>query len=138
MKRELKIGVTADVIIDYGIERGIVYVERGNEPFKGHFALPGGFYEPGESIEQTALREAREETNLELRLSNMKLLGVYSKPGRDPRGPVVTVVYYVKLTGQEPRAGDDAADVKILKNKPNKLAFDHSQIIDDYMKIRSK
>lgn len=109
--------------------RPIVLIERRNPPF-GH-ALPGGFVDVGESLERAAVREAREETGLDVALQ--VLLGCYSSPDRDPRGHTVSAVYVAHATG-EPRAMDDARalDIYTLDALPESLAFDHALILEDY------
>ncbi len=112
--------------------RGIVLVERRNPPVG--LALPGGFVEVGESVEDAAVREIKEETGLDVRLSH--LLGVYSDPRRDPRFHVVSVVFVGDAEG-EPKAGSDAKDVRIfsLEDIPlEKLVFDHRRIILDFLR----
>ncbi len=123
---------TTDVII-YDPEHsnlGIVLIERVNEPLG--FALPGGFVDEGESVEQAAVREMHEETGLTVELQG--LLGVYSHPKRDPRSHTLSVVYVGKaLNAQDLCAGDDAkhAAFYALDALPP-LVFDHMQILDDY------
>jgi 8-oxo-dGTP diphosphatase len=123
--------LTVDVVIELIDRPGrpIVLIERRNPPH-GH-ALPGGFVDVGETVEAAALREAREETGLDVTLT--RLLGVYSDPTRDPRGHTVSVVYVGEARG-EPRAGDDAARVRIVDpaERPT-LAFDHARILADYL-----
>ncbi len=112
--------------------RGIVLVERRNPPVG--LALPGGFVEVGESVEDAAVREIKEETGLDVRLSH--LLGVYSDPRRDPRFHVVSVVFVGDAEG-EPKAGSDAKNVRIfsLEDIPlEKLVFDHRRIILDFLR----
>ena len=82
--------VTADVIIRYP-DGGIILIKRGKEPFLGSWALPGGILEEGETVEQCAVREAKEETGVSVNLR--ELVGVFSEPGRDPRGHYVTIVF---------------------------------------------
>src|SRR5437868_14343196 len=85
-------------------ERGrVLLIRRRNDPYKGQYALPGGFIEAGETAEQCALRELREETGIEA--DNLRLIGVYSHPRRDPRFHTITVAYLVSVTGQTPCAG---------------------------------
>ena len=123
--------ITADVIIE--INDGIVLIERRNPP--PGWAIPGGFVDMGESLEQAALREAREETGLSVTLR--ALLGIYSDPLRDPRGPTVTAVYVGTASG-EPKAGDDAGALRVVQpgDRSIELAFDHRQILDDYIEFR--
>ena len=121
--------LTVDVIIEYD-DGSIILIERGNDPFKGSLALPGGFVEYGETVESAAAREAREETGLEVEL--VGLVGVYSDPNRDPRGHTVSVVFRGKVTGGEMAADTDAADVvRTADYFARPLAFDHEQILTD-------
>ncbi len=119
--------VTADIIIRY--QNGIVLIERKNEP--AGWALPGGFVEIGESVEEAAVREAREETSLEVTLAEQ--FHVYSKPGRDPRFHTVTVVFIGTGTGML-KGRDDARRAEVFRpeNLPKQIAFDHREIINDY------
>jgi 8-oxo-dGTP diphosphatase len=127
--------LTVDVIIEMvdRAERPIVLIERRNPP--PGWALPGGFVDVGETLEQAAVREAREETCLEVTLT--RLLGCYSDPSRDPRGHTVSAVYIGEARGT-PRAEDDARAVKLytLNQLPAELAFDHAQILADYQQLR--
>jgi 8-oxo-dGTP diphosphatase len=121
--------LTVDAVITDAL-RGVVLVRRGRPPFEGRWALPGGFVEPGETCESACAREALEETGLEVRVT--ALLGVYSTPGRDPRGPTVSAVYLCVPTGGEIRGGDDAALAAWLDDLSNlSLAFDHDAILSD-------
>ncbi len=120
------------------IEEGkILLIRRGREPFKGKWALPGGFVEYGESVEDAVIREFKEETGLDAEI--IKLLGVYSDPNRDPRGHTVSIVYMLKRKGGELKEGDDAAEVGFfpLDSLPE-LAFDHGKIIEDAIKNQIK
>jgi len=124
--------VTVDAIIE--LPEGIVLVKRSNPPFG--WALPGGFVDCGESLEEAVVREAKEETNLDL--TQVKQFHTYSDPGRDPRFHTVGTVFTAKAKGIM-RAGDDAAEIKIVKlNQIDKLelAFDHKKVLQDYLKLK--
>ncbi len=110
----------------------IVLIERRNPPLG--WALPGGFVDVGETLEAAAVREAREETGLDVTLQ--ALLGCYSNPERDPRGHTVSPVYVAVAQG-EPHAADDARDVALVDPRaPDKpLAFDHAVILADYVEF---
>jgi len=112
--------------------KGIVLIERNNPP-RG-LALPGGFVEVGESVESAAVREMKEETGLDVKLSG--LLGVYSRPDRDPRFHVVSVVFIGDAEG-EPEAGSDAKRVRVFRLEEiplDELVFDHREIILDFLR----
>jgi len=120
--------LTVDVVIK--TRGGVVLVRRGNEPYKGRWALPGGFVEYGERVEDAAVREAKEETGLDVKLG--RLVGVYSEPGRDPRGHVVGICFMAKPVGGKLEASSDAADARVFREIPWKgLAFDHAKILKD-------
>lgn len=127
------IALTVDLVILYN--NGVVLIKRGNEPYKDCWALPGGFVEYGERVEDAAIREGKEETGLNIEL--IKLIGVYSDPNRDPRGHTVTAAFLAKGEGKL-RGGDDAREAKVFKFEELKhirLAFDHEKIIEDALKI---
>lgn len=125
-----KVILTADVIIE-NEDGSIVLVKRKNKPYKKEWSLPGGKMDDDETIEQTAVREVREETGLEIYLK--KIIGVYSQPDRDPRGRYVSVAFLAKITGGKLEAGSDAADIITTHDfSERKLAFDHNQILQDY------
>ena len=136
MKEFIRPSLTADVTIIK--DSRVLLVRRARDPFKGFWALPGGFIEPGETVEQCAIREAKEETGLDIEIIDIN--NVYSKPGRDPRGWTVTVNFLCKATSQDLKAGDDAADAAwIPLNELPHLAFDHSEALQDALtKINSK
>jgi 8-oxo-dGTP diphosphatase len=120
--------ITADGILLK--DNQILLVQRKNEPFKGKWALPGGFVEYGEKTEDTVVREVFEETGLKTKIR--ELAGVYSDPKRDPRGHTITVVYILERSRGKLKAGDDASDVKFFKvNKLPVLSFDHNVIINE-------
>ncbi len=108
-------------------QKGIVLIRRENPPFQGCYALPGGFVEVGETVEQAVQREAREETGLQI--DRLHLIGIYSDPGRDPRGHVVSAAFLARGRGNLV-CGSDArtAEVFSLSGLPS-LAFDHDRII---------
>lgn len=108
----------------------VALIRRGNPPFKGAYALPGGFVDVGETVEAACRRELREETALEA--GELTLLGVYSDPARDPRGHTCSVVFMTDVGDQRPRAGDDAADVEMVADwRSLDLAFDHALVLAD-------
>jgi len=120
-----------DVIIPS--EEGVVLIQRGSDPFEGQWALPGGFVEVGETVKQAAVREAVEETGLNVELA--RLVGVYSEPDRDPRGHNVSVAFLARVLGGEPSAATDAAEVVVLDPCSVELAFDHRKIVDDALSL---
>ncbi|MCX9012116.1 MAG: NUDIX hydrolase [Candidatus Methanoperedens sp.] len=123
--------LTVDVVIIY--KGKIVLIKRKNPPFQDFFALPGGFVEVGETVESAAVREAKEETGLDIELDTelIKLLGVYSDPSRDPRGHTVSICYLAKGSGKL-KAGSDAKDIGLFDmNEIPRLAFDHNKIIEN-------
>jgi len=123
---------TVDIIIE--IEpKGIVLIKRKNPPYG--WAIPGGFVDYGESLEEAALREAKEETNLDVKLT--KQFHTYSDPNRDPRHHSISTVYIAKAKGV-PKAKDDALEIGIFDDLdlPDEIAFDHRSILKDYFKLR--
>ena len=121
--------LTADCVV-VRASGEVLLVRRGNEPFKGCWALPGGFMEMDETIEHCAVRELMEETGIEVDESMLSLVGVFSAPGRDPRGRTVTAAYLVRADVGEAKAGDDAAEVRWWPlNALPPLAFDHDAVI---------
>ncbi len=118
------------------ISRGrLLLVRRGRPPFRGRWALPGGFVEAQETVEQAVVRELREETGLDGRIAS--LLGVYSGPDRDPRGPTASVVFLMRGRAGTPHGGDDAAEAAWLPVRAAQgLAFDHGCIVRDALRRR--
>jgi len=121
--------LTVDGIILH--KNRIVLVKRKNPPFKNCYALPGGFVDYGETVENAIVREVKEEAGLETKIKN--IFGVYSDPERDPRGHTVTIVYELNVIAGKMKSGSDAKDVKLfsLNNLPE-LAFDHKKILKDF------
>ncbi len=121
--------LTVDCVVFDG-EGRLLLIRRGKEPFKGQFALPGGFVDAGETVEIAALRELREETGVVGTIE--RLVGVYSDPKRDPRGHSVSVAFLVSPVTALVRGGDDAAEAQFVADwREAKLAFDHEQIVAD-------
>ncbi|MFB6088238.1 MAG: NUDIX domain-containing protein [Candidatus Aenigmatarchaeota archaeon] len=123
---------TVDVLVESNGK--IILVKRGNGPFKGKLALPGGFVEFGETVENAAKREMKEETNLQVRLKD--LLGVYSDPDRDPRGHTISTVFVAEIESGEIKGGSDAEeamwlDLDVIEEED--MAFDHFKIIQEYI-----
>jgi argininosuccinate lyase len=118
---------TVDIIIL--IDSKVLLIRRKNEPFG--WAIPGGFVDFGESVEDAAVREAKEETGLDVEL--VRLVGVYSSPERDPRTHTISTVFYAKANGK-PKAGDDAMDLELFEkdNLPEDIVFDHKKILGDF------
>ena len=130
-----KPSVTADGIVLKGND--IVLIKRGKEPFKGSYALPGGFLNYGERLEECAVREVLEETGVKTKV--VELVGIYSSPDRDPRGHFVTAVYHLEPVGGMLKAGDDAKDAEwVPLDKLPKFAFDHGKIIQDFLSKRKE
>jgi len=121
---------TVDIIIE--VDGGkIILIKRKNDPIG--WAIPGGFVDYGESLEEAAIREAREETSLDIRL--IKQMHTYSRPDRDPRQHTISTVYIAKGRGL-PEAADDAAEIGTFTQDslPDPLMFDHKEILSDYFK----
>jgi ADP-ribose pyrophosphatase YjhB (NUDIX family) len=124
--------LTVDIIIEVGGDQ-IVLIERKNPPYG--WALPGGFVDYGESLEKAALREAKEETSLDVTLTEQ--FYTYSDPSRDPRHHTVSTVFIARAGG-EPKGGDDARAARLFgeDHLPLALAFDHARILQDYFKFK--
>ena len=125
--------VTVDAVILYK-GNSILLIRRKNPPFKGELALPGGFVDIGETVEEACSREAYEETNLHINI--IKLVGVFSDPNRDPRGHTISIAYLCELLQKDetPKAKDDALSIEVIplkKLSSLKLAFDHFEIIKE-------
>jgi 8-oxo-dGTP diphosphatase len=138
-KKSITLTVDGIVILPSETEvKDVLLIRRNNSPFKNHLALPGGIVEYGESTEKAVVREVREETSLEVQIK--RLVGVYSDPGRDPRGHFVTIAYLCTPVGGKLKAGDDAQEAltteftnENLCQLGPQLAFDHQQILMDVL-----
>jgi 8-oxo-dGTP diphosphatase len=133
-----KPSITVDtVIFDESSDENkkFILIKRKNNPFKDQWAIPGGFVEYGETIESAAIREAKEETGIDIELK--KLFNVYSKPDRDPRGHTITIVYLATGNIDDMEAGSDAEDTQACsfdELSSLKIAFDHEKILNDIFK----
>lgn len=126
--------LTTDIFI-FDDDLNFILIKRKNEPYKDYWALPGGFVDYGECVEDAAIREALEETSIDVELK--ELVGVYSEPSRDPRGHTVSIAYTARGDMKKMNAADDACDIGIFKQdnlEKLNLAFDHSKIIKDCLK----
>ena len=126
---------TADIILQQ--DSKVLMIRRKKEPFKGSLALPGGFVNEGETVEEAIKREAKEEISLEV--EPIDILGVYSDPARDPRKHTMSTVFIGIVVGGQERAGDDAASiewVELDEIEKQQVAFDHIQMLRDYRKWR--
>ena len=123
---------TVDIIIEIN-SKGVVLIKRKNPPYG--WALPGGFVDYGESLEEAAVREAKEETDLDVKL--IEQFHTYSDPNRDPRHHSISTVYIAEAKGT-PHAEDDAMEIGIFNgsNLPEEIAFDHRSILKDYFKSK--
>jgi 8-oxo-dGTP diphosphatase len=126
--------LAVDAVIFF--QEGIVLINRVNPPYQGCFALPGGFVEMGEMVEDAVRRETKEETGL--LIDCLSLVGVYSDPGRDPRGHVVSLAYLAKGKG-ELLPGSDASSARVFAlHALPPLAFDHDRIIKDALLLAGR
>ena len=117
----------------------ILLIKRRKDPYKNCFALPGGFVNEGETIEDAIIREVYEETSLDVH--PIDILGVYSDPKRDPRGHMMTVVFIVTILEGNARAGDDAKEiiwVPLEKLNDIQIAFDHKLLIQDFLRWKKE
>jgi 8-oxo-dGTP diphosphatase len=125
--------LSVDCVV-FDAEQRLLLIRRKYPPFQGQYALPGGFVEYGETVEQAAARELAEETGLNA--VKLRLIGVYSEPGRDPRGHVISVAYLADVADYKATAGDDAAAAEFVENwRAHALAFDHNWIVSDAMAL---
>lgn len=129
--------VAVDIIVEK--DDKLLMIRRGGETFKYSHALPGGFIEEGERVEDAAVREMKEETNVDV--EPIEILGVYSMPHRDPRGHIVTVVFICKMLGGKVKAGDDAAGIEWVHFNDifrKRLSSDHPLVIENYLKWKKE
>ena len=128
--------VTADAVLfaEKDSQKYVLLIQRGNDPYKGYWAFPGGFLNMDETVARCAERELEEETGIVL--TGMQLVGIYSDVERDPRGRVITAAYAAMTTMPEATAADDAAAAQWGPlNALPKLAFDHDKILADAMRV---
>jgi 8-oxo-dGTP diphosphatase len=123
--------LTVDAVIILESNK-VVLIRRKNPPFQGQLALPGGFVDIGETVEMACIREAKEETNIQVQIKH--LIGIFSKPDRDPRGHTVSITYLCEpaTSDEKPIAKDDAASLELVNIEDissKQLAFDHSTIV---------
>ena len=126
--------VTIDCVVFK--DDAVVLIKRCHEPFKDRYALPGGFVELNETVEDACRRETLEETGLVVR--NQKLIGVYSEPSRDTIRHTVAIAFLAEADLSTLKAGDDASHVELVKGwRDLPLAFDHKRIIEDAWKLKT-
>jgi len=125
--------LTTDCVV-FDARGYVLLIRRKHDPFKGSYALPGGFVDVGERVEDACRRELKEETGLEV--GALRLIGVYSDPNRDPRGHTCSIAYLARVGRAEPQAGDDAAWAGWVADwRAEVLAFDHAAILSDAEKL---
>jgi 8-oxo-dGTP diphosphatase len=123
------------VVVD--AEGRLLLIRRGNPPHKGKYALPGGFVDVGETVEDACRRELLEETGVNA--GRLQLIGVYSDPARDPRGHTCSVAFLTRIARAVPKAGDDAAAAEWVKGWSKlDLAFDHAKIVGEARRLLRK
>ncbi len=124
--------LTVDCVVFH--DNAVVLIRRAYEPFKGWYALPGGFVEVGETVEAACRRETREETGLVI--EDLKLIGVYSDPARDPRRHTVSVAFLGRADISSLKAGDDASSAELVTDWQHaRIAFDHQEILRDAWRL---
>jgi 8-oxo-dGTP diphosphatase len=123
------------IVEEKGNPESILFIKRKHSPYKGKWALPGGYLNCGkETLEEAGIRELEEETSLISKTKDLTLIGVYSDPKRDPRGHVISHAYFVYRYSGTPKAKDDAQKYKWFKlDSLPPLAFDHARIMQDYI-----
>jgi 8-oxo-dGTP diphosphatase len=132
-----KPSITVDTVIFNGFpgeNKKFILIKRKNNPFKNHWAIPGGFVEYGETVESAAIRESKEETGIDIELK--KIFNIYSKPNRDPRCHTITIVYLATGNTNDMKAGSDAKNICLCSFEELsslKIAFDHEKILTDIL-----
>ncbi len=125
-----RVALTVDAVITDAAGRVLV-MERGTDPFRGTWVFPGGYVDPGETVEQACIREVREELGLEVELTG--LIGIYSEPGRDPRGSVVSIAYSAEVMGGTLTVTAEARAHRWLEpGEEVPMGFDHARILADH------
>lgn len=118
-------------------DSSLVLIKRAHEPYKSWYALPGGFVDVGETLEEACCREVKEETGIQIFPSDLKLIGAYSDPKRDTRQHVVSIAFLSHVSNANLEAGDDALSVELVLDWDDKnIAFDHKKIIKDALLLR--
>lgn len=124
-----RVVLTVDAVITDG-EGRVMVMERGTDPFRGTWVFPGGLVDPGETVEQACIREVREELGLDVKL--IGLIGIYSEPGRDPRGSFVSIAYRAEIVGGTPIITPEARAHRWLEpDEVVPMGFDHARILAD-------
>jgi 8-oxo-dGTP diphosphatase len=125
-----RVALTVDAVITDEHGR-VLMMERGTDPFRGTWVFPGGYVDPGETVEQACIREVREELGLEVKLTG--LIGIYSEPGRDPRGSVVSIAYRAVIVGGTVTVTPEARAHRWLEpGEEVPMGFDHARILADH------
>src|SRR3954447_10505935 len=135
-----RIDVTVDVVALAPVEGRlrVLVVRRGNPPFEGQWALPGGYLEVDEDLATSAARELAEETGVDVDAADLRQLGAYGAPDRDPRGRTISIAHVIRfVSASEATGGDDASEaawVEVEEALERGLAFDHAQILVDALR----
>ncbi|MBK9274022.1 MAG: NUDIX hydrolase [Flavobacteriales bacterium] len=125
-----RVVLTVDAVITDHAGR-VLLMERGTDPFRGTWVFPGGLVDPGETVEQACIREVREELGLEVKLTG--LIGIYSEPGRDPRGSFVSIAYRAEVVSGTPTVTSEARAHRWLEpGEEVPMGFDHARILADH------
>ena len=123
--------LTVDVIIPNG-KGEVLVIRRGHAPFQGMWCFPGGLVDPGEQVGTAAIREVKEETELDVRIA--RVLGIYSAMGRDPRGHYISITLIAEAVAQDPSITEEATEWQwVDPHKPLEMAFDHAHILADFV-----